>query len=237
MEIELLDIDKGQIRFNPSDFIPLLGLPPDQMDAHTGEVIEKCIAACQKIMTPRGGYARFDAIALKSREEIEIEGTRFKTGKVIRNMLREAEEYAFVAVTAGPEPESLARELIDSGEYLEGYIVDLIGSAIVESVLNQVHQHISDLATSMGRKVTNLYSPGYCDWDVSEQQKLFRLLPEGCCGISLSDSSLMSPIKSLSGIIGIGKAVSYKEYTCEICTMKDCIFRSTAPPRARSLKV
>lgn len=229
MKIELLNIDRGQIRFNPSDFISLLGLPSDNMDAHTGEVIEKYIAACQKIMTPMGGYARFEAKVLESREEIEIEGTLFRTGKIIRNMLREAEEYAFFVVTAGPEPESLAKELIEAGDYLEGYIVDLIGSAIVESVVNQVHQHIKDLAASRGMKVTNRYSPGYCSWDVSEQQKLFRLLPEGCCGITLSDSSLMFPIKSISGIIGMGETVGYKEYTCEICSMKDCIFRRTIP--------
>ncbi len=237
MEIELLDIDKELIIVNPDDFIPLLGLPPGNMDTHTRELIEKYVAACQKIMTPRGGYARFETKAPDSREEIEIEGTRFQTGKIIRNMLRGAEEYAFFVVTAGPEPESLARELIDSGEYLEGYIVDLIGSGIVESVASQVHQHISDLATSRGKKVTNRYSPGHCSWDVSEQQKLFRLLPDGCCGISLSDSSLMSPIKSVSGIVGIGKAVRFKEYTCEICSMKDCIFRNTASSKGVPSKV
>ena len=132
-----------------------------------------------------------------------------------------------------PLPESLAKELIEAGDYLEGYIVDLIGSGIVESVANQVHQHIRDLAASRGMKVTNYYSPGYCSWDVSEQQKLFRLLPEGCCGIALSESSLMSPIKSISGIIGIGETVGYKEYTCEICSMKDCIYRRTIPPKSQ----
>lgn len=237
MEIELLDIDKKLITVNPDDFIPLLGLPPGNLDTHTRELIEKYFEARQKIMTPRGGYARFETKALDSGEEIEIEGTRFRTGKVIRNMLCEAEEYAFFVVTAGPEPESLARELIDSGEYLEGYIVDLIGSGIVESVASQVHQHIRDLATSCGKKVTNRYSPGHCSWDVSEQQKLFRLLPERCCGIALSDSSLMSPIKSVSGIVGIGEAVRYKDYTCEICSMKDCIFRNTAPLKITPLTV
>ncbi|MCK5134188.1 MAG: methionine synthase [Bacteroidales bacterium] len=236
MELELLNIDRSQVRVNSAEILPLLGVASGDIDTHTGELIKKYIAECEKIMSPRGGFATFEAKVVESKDEIEIEGTRFHTGKILRIMLQRAEEYAFFVVTAGPGPETLARELIDDGQYLEGYIVDLIGSGIVESVANQVHQHIRDLAESRGMNVTNRYSPGYCSWNVSEQQKLFRLLPEGYCGIVLSDSSLMSPIKSLSGIIGIGASVMYKDYTCEICSMKDCLFRRTAPLRVRPSK-
>jgi hypothetical protein len=97
-------------------------------------------------------------------------------------------------------------------------------------VANQIHQHIKNIAGVSGMKITNRYSPGYCSWNVSEQKKLFSLLPEGCCGITLSASSLMSPIKSISGIIGMGRSVEFKEYVCEICSMKDCIFRQITPP-------
>jgi len=97
----------------------------------------------------------------------------------------------------------------------------------VESVANQVQDHIRQLADQSGLKITNRYSPGYCKWDVSEQQKLFQLFPENCCGITLSESSLMSPIKSISAVLGIGSSVAYQEYTCEICSMKECLYRKT----------
>jgi hypothetical protein len=45
---------------------------------------------------------------------------------------------------------------------------------------------------------------------VAEQHKLFSLLPPGICGITLSDSALMHPIKSVSGITGIGKHCKQK---------------------------
>jgi cobalamin-dependent methionine synthase I len=60
---------------------------------------------------------------------------------------------------------------------------------------------------------------------VSEQQKLFSFFPENFAGISLSDSSLMNPIKSVSGIAGIGTAVKYLGYACDDCTQADCVFR------------
>jgi cobalamin-dependent methionine synthase I len=127
----------------------------------------------------------------------------------------------------GPEPEKLARELLDRGDYLEAYITDLSASALVDSVAACVHEDIRREADRQGNKVTNRYSPGYCSWDVAEQQKLFSLFPENTCGISLSESSLMSPVKSISGIIGTGPRVKFNEYTCEICPMKTCTFRKT----------
>jgi len=73
--------------------------------------------------------------------------------------------------------------------------------------------------------VSNRFSPGYCTWDVSEQHKLFQLLPKEFCGVSLSDSALMQPIKSISGFIGIGKNITYNHYKCKFCTQKNCTYK------------
>jgi len=225
MNVQNLEIDKSKINIDPDEIFSYLGNGEGLVDTHTEKLIDQYISECKKIMSPQGGYVRFEAIVSESSEEIKIEGTRFQTGRIINKMLSNAEEYAFFMVTAGPAPESLSRSLLEEGQYLEGYLVDLIESGIVESAANLVHDHISSLAASRNLKVTNWYSPGYCSWNVNEQQKLFSLIPEGCCGITLSDSSLMSPIKSLSGIVGIGTSVKFQEYTCEICNMKNCMFR------------
>jgi cobalamin-dependent methionine synthase I len=78
----------------------------------------------------------------------------------------------------------------------------------------------------IGMGTTNRYSPGYCDWDITEQKKLFGLLPAVFCGISLTESMLMKPIKSISGIIGIGKEVSFKRYSCNYCKDNHCLYRN-----------
>jgi len=225
MQIELHDIRKDRIQVDPDSVLSLLGGSQNEDVSHTSDLITKYTRECLRISSPRGGYTRLTAVVPDSKEEIEIEGTRFRTGKIIRNMLKGSNEYAFFAVTAGPEPEELARSLINSGNFLEGYIVDLIASVMVESVADQVEDYVKKSAQKDGLVTTNRYSPGYCSWDVSEQQILFALLPKGCCGITLSESSLMHPIKSISGIIGIGTLVKYSDYTCEICPMKECTYR------------
>ena len=227
MHVQLLEIDSARITINSEDIKSLLGDKEGRMDSYTENLMHLYISECKKNMSPRAGYVMLTAFESDSKEEIKTRENLFRTGKIISSLLRASEAYAFFIATAGPGPESLARTLMEEGKYLEGYIVDLVASGIADSVANQVQEQINKLALSNHMKITNRYSPGYCSWDVNEQQKLFGLFPENCCGITLSDSSLMSPIKSVSGIIGMGPSVSYQEYTCEICSMKNCMFRTS----------
>jgi len=229
MQLDIINVENDRITVDPDDVLSLLGSSSNKDDIHTIDIITKYTGESIRICSPRGGFARFKAEKTDSIEEIEIEGTRFRTGRIIRNMLNGAEEYAFFAVTAGPEPETLSKTLMNEGQFLEGYIVDLIATGIVESVADQVQEVIESIVRKDGLKITNRYSPGYCNWDVSEQQKLFGLLPAECFGITLSESSLMHPIKSISGIIGIGKNVKYRDYYCEHCSMKKCAYRNGRP--------
>ena len=227
MSFHLLNIDHTQINIRPGDIESLLGDDFGVVDSYTGEVIVKIISECRECMSPQGSFIQLKALKTDTSEQISIEDSSFQTGRTIKKMLAGSETYVFLIATAGPGPETMARELLAKGEFLEGYIADLVASALVESVANQVQDHIRQLAGQEGLKITNRYSPGYCKWDVSEQQKLFKLFPENCCGITLSDSSLMSPIKSVSAVLGMGSSVTYQDYTCEICSMKECLYRKT----------
>jgi len=53
------------------------------------------------------------------------------------------------------------------------------------------------------------YSPGYCGWHVSGQRKLFAFLEPGGIGIELNSSCLMSPIKSVSGVLVAGRPATH----------------------------
>jgi hypothetical protein len=49
------------------------------------------------------------------------------------------------------------------------------------------------------------YSPGYCGWHISAQKKLFEYLKPKEIGISLLESYLMTPLKSITGVLIAGK--------------------------------
>ena len=225
LKTHLTDIDKNSIRIDPEDMLRLLGEQGGMIDTHTAGLVEKYIAECLRVSSPAGAFILREALESPSTETFRIQEVTFDSGKIIPKMLKHSRSYAFFLVTAGPEPENLARSLMTEGNYLEGYITDLVASALVDSAADQIQDQVRKHANMQGMRITNRYSPGYCSWNVEEQQKLFSLFPEGCCGISLSESSLMYPIKSISGVIGLGTKVEYRDYTCEICSMLNCQFR------------
>jgi hypothetical protein len=224
MQVVFPEIKRSEILVNPDDISRLLGSQEGSLDSHSAALVDQYIRECSKIMTPYAAYVLAEVLEPESPEEIAIGGLSFHAGKIVHNMLKQSETFAFFMLTAGPELEARARALLEKGDYLEGYIMDLVASATVEAVADQLHAHIQEKAKNKGLKITNRYSPGYCTWDVAEQQKLFSIFPDKCCGITLTESSLMSPVKSTSGIIGMGPDVKFNEYTCEICPMKNCMF-------------
>ena len=160
------------------------------------------------------------------KNHINIDGLEFHTGAVITPYLAEAEYYAVMVATAGHEFQKMQFEVKDSGDIYKEFLLDSIGSAIAESVAACTCQKIEEAASCQEYGVSFPYSPGYCGWHVSEQQKLFSLFPVASpCGIQLTDSSLMIPIKSVSGIIGVGSHVRKLEYTCGLCTYENCFRR------------
>ena len=90
---------------------------------------------------------------------------------------------------------------------------------------DQMEKALQESIDKLGWMHTNRFSPGYCGWHVSQQQLLFPLFQGHTCGVKLTDSSLMIPIKSVSGIIGLGEKVRKLEYTCGLCDFKQCYKR------------
>ena len=171
-------------------------------------------------------YKIYDNIEfIDSDKSININNINFEIHKIVFGQLKKADSIAFFLSTAGPEICARSKKSMAEGDPLKGYIYDMLGSIAVDAAADLMQAELEKKIVSAGKKITNRYSPGYCGWHVSEQHKLFRLLPDNFCGISLTDSALMNPIKSISGIIGIGKNVRYNQHTCSLCDMKECAYR------------
>lgn len=149
----------------------------------------------------------------------------FDMGNIILRQLRGSETYALFMCTAGEEFETFQKRLKTEGDMVRVFIADALGSVIAEKCADQMENSLQLSIDKLGWKHTNRFSPGYCGWHVSEQQKLFPLFDGHTCGITLTESSLMVPIKSVSGIIGLGKEVRRLDYTCGLCTFEKCYKR------------
>ena len=149
----------------------------------------------------------------------------FDMGKIILHQLKGSEAYALFIATAGNEYEEYLHRLTGEGDMVRVYIADALGSAIAEKCADMLEICLQESIDKLGWHHTNRFSPGYCGWHVSQQQQLFPLFQGHTCGVRLTDSSLMLPIKSVSGIIGLGKEVRRLDYTCGLCNFEKCYKR------------
>lgn len=174
----------------------------------------------------KGGYVirKIDQLLLKE-GVLVIEGCRLSIDRQLAGYLKNATHVALFICTVGKEFTEKTRILNDEGNFLEAYILDSIGSLTVENTMDKIQDSLAEEMSDFGLKISNRYSPGYCNWALSEQKMLFSLIGDNPIGITLNDSCLMYPTKSVSGIIGIGENIKKREYGCKICNNQTCIYR------------
>jgi hypothetical protein len=189
-------------------------------------VIEELLREPEIFRNIRAEYRIYDTVEFVSSDKsMNINGINFNINKTLFGQLKKSGSMAVFICTAGEEIGNRTRKAMSEGDPLTGYMYDITGSIVVDAAADRMQSELEKAIFAAGKKNTNRYSPGYCGWDVSEQHKLFRLLPDNFCGIRLTDSALMDPVKSISGIIGIGSDVRYNPYRCSLCEMKDCAYR------------
>jgi hypothetical protein len=146
-----------------------------------------------------------------------------------------AEQLALFAVTLGNAVSERIALLFDEQEFALGVLLDGTASAGAEIACNMLrteyHSHLDQqekLDSSFG---VLPFSPGYCGWHISAQQKLFKTLEPGAIGISLSETFLMEPLKSVSGVFVVAPKAAFDfddDFPfCTTCQTRTCRDRIT----------
>jgi hypothetical protein len=224
-EQNIFQIDFSDLEIKISDFSRLLGYAEDKIPDQVNSVLHEILSEAKIHVEIRGGYLIKDIVQMDIGQGIiKLGEAAFYPGKTICENIRGSERLICFLCTAGEGITKWASATMDT-DPLKFYIIDMLGSLIVENAVESFQSGIERALNQVGTNITNCYSPGYCGWKVVEQKKLFSLFPEGFCNISLNDSSLMTPMKSVSGIIGMGEQAEKRAYSCEICDAVDCIYR------------
>ncbi len=219
----IIDIDFRDLNISPKELYRTMGYGDAIPDAKTLATLDVLMQRVAEIAKPRAMYHMYKCSF--NDQYIEIEEHLFDVGKTIQTLLRNSEWIAVFVATVGVEVDELIKEVHLINDPIESFILDAIGSTVVEAVGDYMQDVLS--RDIVPKKNTNRVSPGYCGWHVAEQQKLFSLLPSLPCGIELTDSSLMIPIKSISGFVGVGDNVKPKVYGCATCNQINCYLKRT----------
>lgn len=192
------------------------------------KIVEEALERVASFMVGRFMY--FTTQGTLDKTTLQIIPHTLQIGPIIAKQLAGSEGFVLFAATVGQEFEQWLEETKHSGDIVLQFIADALGSCLAEKIADYMEEYLAKEIAPEGLKHTNRFSPGYCDWHVSEQQKLFSLFPTPTpCGIKLTPSSLMIPIKSVSGIIGIGANARKMEYSCGLCTFDRCYKKRRLP--------
>ena len=221
--MQLFNFNFTDLNIAPGDAEEILGFVPGESPEPFSTILAEAMDAVPGLCDIKAGYKIigtpvFDQVS----KIIIVNGVTFNPGKIVYNQLKESSSLALFVASAGPGISNRICELTAMGDSLQSYVYDVIGSVVAQKTVDKMTDLLEIEINKQGLGITDPYSPGFCDWSVSEQQNLFTFFPERLCGVTLSASSLMSPIKSISGMIGINMSFQRKGYQCMMCTDVNC---------------
>ena len=188
---------------------------------------EGALADARSLIEPAAAWTYFPVAEIRHRSVVLGGGARLVGGPVAE-VVAGASELAVAVCTIGQAVNTRIREHQQARKLLRGLLLDELGSWAVDNVRQQVCRRLQVEAESAGLRVSTSLSPGESEWPLEDQVVLFSLLDAHPIGVSLGPTMLMTPLKSLSFIMGRGNRLTGRESGshCDFCTMRErCTYR------------
>lgn len=203
---------------------------PRDLSKRLLRAIEKSLEKSHQLIKPRVLYTEKSIKSSGDGTLVLEKGVVIRSRKLSK-VCGKCDRAAIFVATIGKGIDSLIRKLTEQKMVAEAYIVDAIGSTAAEQTVDAFQRKYTSVRSQRGEGTTLRFSPGYCDWKVEEQKKLFNVIDNSLIGVELSESYLMNPRKSVSGIFGIGRREEIGHVPtnpCVMCGMHHCIARRSA---------
>ncbi len=186
-------------------------------------LMDSCLKEAAKAITPRGSFAYYDVcitggITIIDNTEIHSEN--------LSKTLSDCSGVIVASLTLGTGFDFLLRRyssLVPS----RALCIDAIGTAATEAYAEKICNDLSLLIKEDNLYTRPRFSPGYGDFSLKYQEYILKL-SNGLKlnGITLTDSLLMIPTKSVTAIIGVSHEDSNCHMgSCEICNKQNCKYK------------
>ncbi len=186
----LIELD----RKNVAVFLGYRGMKPDEK---TEKLIDEIYEELLSVADPKYIYKEYDFS--KTEDEVCINGVAFKSRKLSYH-LKNSNSICLFGATLGHGVDTVIRKYSLS-DTVRAAIAQSVGAAMVETLCNIGCEQIKK---DLSCEIRPRYSPGYADLDLSSQKEFFSLLEmTKRLGVSLNESCVMSPTKTVTAFVGI----------------------------------
>ena len=192
------------------------------MTEETAALAEECLTLAAPTLAYRVCWQEFPLSI--TGDEVDVGFARFSSAALARRLAGSSRVVVFAA-TVGLEVDRLITRYgrLSPSKALW---LDAIGTERVESLCDAFCEELALDAAARGLCATRRFSPGYGDLPLTLQRDVFQVLgPARRIGLTLNDSLLMSPSKSVTALVGLGDKASSAKETCAVCPKADCAYR------------
>ena len=215
--IQIIKSAAAEINIDPKEVAVYLGYYSAKTDKNTEKLISECTEEFLKAADFRACVAEID---IGSEGEIDLGSKKIICNSLKKNLSGCDKAYILAATTGIESHRLIERNSIISP--LKGIVTDCVGSAAIEAFCNKINLSFENCECLRPR-----FSPGYGDMSLEYQKDIIEFLQTNKnIGMSLTDSLMMVPVKSVTAIIGIGKEKNKCTGPgCMICSGTNCPYR------------
>lgn len=186
--------------------------------------VEEMITLLEKTAKPKSVWKVFP-LDLSSEGEIDFSCFHTASRNLYKN-LKGCTQAALFAATLGIEVDRMLQRYTRL-EMTKAVILQAAAASMIESYCDQVNEEIREYARAEGYYLHPRFSPGYGDFSIDHQKEIIGILecPKKI-GLTLTDSYIMLPSKSVTAVIGMDRTnLNCPKYGCETCELKNCAYR------------
>ncbi len=187
------------------------GIPEGhEVPERVGALVAEAVSLYERLAEPRGLTGEISREAFQ--EVYRGEGRNAEPSPLPR-IVAGGQRLALFVMTLGDAVCQAIGELFAANDPALATMLDGIASERADAGATLLAEHFRDELLQEGTPGPETrvlpYSPGYCGWHVSGQRRLFDVLRPERIGVTLNPSFLMSPLKSVSGVLVAGPASAH----------------------------
>ena len=217
-------LDNKFIDIDTKEALRYLSYKNDTVDEETKKLLEESIAELKEISQLKYVYEIFDIS--KNNDSIYFENSAMHIkSNDLNNLFKYSKKAAVMAATLGFEVEKKIM-YYSLSNLSKAVVFDACAASYIESLCDYAEFEIKEYALKSGCDITQRFSPGYGDVPISHQKEILNALStQKLIGLSVSDSCILIPRKSVTAFIGIGKCCETNYKPCFNCNLSgNCNF-------------
>lgn len=212
------------MNINIRETLRYLGYGRNQADGQTLALVESCWAELEETAVRRCCFREYP---LSCPDGAVLDMTCFQTdSRDLGKNLKDCQAVILFAATLGVQTDSLIRRYTRL-QMSRAVVLQAAAAAMLEDYCDQVNEEIRQEYEGRGLYLRPRFSPGYGDFSLECQPALLGALEASKrIGITLTDTLLMAPAKSVTAVIGVSPiARTCTVKGCEACGKRDCAYR------------